>query len=101
MVRQKAEKLSRFSDRIVDCHVVIEASNHRHHQGNLFDVRINLKVPGSEIVGHSGTQHEHAHEDAHVAISSAFERVTRQLEDQARLQRGEVKHHEPKNKNMN
>ena len=32
-------------------------------------------------------------EDAYVAISNAFDVMYRQLEDAARIQRGEVKHH--------
>jgi cold shock CspA family protein/ribosome-associated translation inhibitor RaiA len=93
-VRKKASELDRFSDRIMSCHVVIEAPHRHHHKGKLYDVRIDLTVPGKEIVvTHSGPL-DHAHEDAHVAIRDAFRAATRQIEDQMRKIRGETKAHE-------
>ena len=93
-VRKKAAELDRFSDRIMSCRVVVEAPHQHHRKGKLYDVRIDLTLPGKEIVvSHSGPK-EHAHEDAHVAIRDAFLAATRQLEDYARKRRGQVKAHE-------
>jgi len=47
-----------------------------------------LTVPGAELVANH-TQHE----DVYVAIRDAFDAMSRQLEDYARKQRGEVKTH--------
>lgn len=49
-VRERAEKLARFHERITACHVTIEAPHQRHHKGQLFSVRIDLTVPGGELV---------------------------------------------------
>ncbi|MBE3109054.1 MAG: ribosome-associated translation inhibitor RaiA [Acidobacteria bacterium] len=93
-VREKAEKLERLYDRIISCEVVVEAPHRNHQKGKLYDVRINLSVPGDDInVGRTGPQN-HAHEDVYVAIRDAFAAANRQLEDHVRKMRGDVKTHE-------
>jgi len=83
-VREKAMKLERFFDRITSCRVVIEAPHRHHHKGKLYSVRIDLAVPGKElVVTHSGPKN-HAHEDVYVAIRDAFGAAVRQLEDHVR-----------------
>ena len=49
-VRARVAELERFLDRIIACGVVVEARHRRHHQGNLYHVRIDLIVPDREIV---------------------------------------------------
>ena len=93
-MREKAAKLERFYERIMGCRVVLEAVTRRHHQGNLYRVRIDLTVPGRELVVSREPGKDHAHEDVYVAIRDAFDAMRRQLEDYARKRRGEVKHHE-------
>lgn len=110
-IRDEVGKLSEFYRPIIGCRVIVEIP-HQHRQiGNRFHVRIHLKVPGGEIVA----EHEpglHAsvrdfgiekrskdqevaapHKDVYVAIRDAFKSARRQLEDFAREQRGDVKHH--------
>jgi len=92
-IREKAAKLERFHDRIVGCRVVVEAPHRHHHHGKLYNVRIDISVPGKDVfVGHTGPLN-HAHEDVHVAIRDAFNAAGRQLEDHARRMRGAVKTH--------
>jgi len=98
-VRLKAKKLERFSGQIIGCNVTIAAPHHHHHQGNLYDVQIKLTVPGATIVAHSGTDETESNQDIHVAIGSAFARLVRQLEDWARVRRGQVKAHGQAEKN--
>jgi len=85
-VREKADKLTRFYDRIVNCRVVIEMPQRHKHQGKLHSVRIDLSVPGAELVANHAQD-----EDVYVALRDAFAAITRQLEEFARKQRGEVK----------
>jgi ribosomal subunit interface protein len=87
-VREKADKLTRFYDRIVNCRVVIEMPQRHKHQGKLHSVRIDLSVPGAELVANHAKD-----EDVYVALRDAFAAITRQLEEFARKQRGEVKTH--------
>jgi ribosomal subunit interface protein len=91
-VERRAAKLDTFFDRITKCHVVIEAPNLRHHaHGKLFHVRIDLHVPGRELVVSKNP--EEAKEDAHAAIDEAFGEAERALEAFARFHRHEEKPH--------
>lgn len=90
-IRDKANKLEEFFDRIMSCRVVVEMPHKHHHQGKQFNVRIDIGVPGSEIV----VNRDHA-EDVYVALRDAFDAAKRQLEDYARKIRGNVKMHQTK-----
>jgi ribosomal subunit interface protein len=90
-IRDKVSKLEEFSTHITSCRVVVEVPHKHQHQGNQFNVRIDIGVPGNEIV----VNHDHA-EDVYVALRDAFDAAKRQLEDYARKIRGDVKTHEPK-----
>ena len=92
-VRRRVDALERLGADIMRCRVGIEPQHRRHHNGNLFRVRVTLNVPGKEIVVSHAPAQDHAHEDAYVAIRDAFDAVRRQLADHLRLRRGEVKHH--------
>ena len=92
-IRKRAEELQQFFDRIISCRVVVECRHPRHQQGNLFRVRVVLKVPGREIAVGRDPEAHHAHEDAHVAVRDAFYAIRRQLEDYVRDRRGDVKSH--------
>ncbi len=93
-IRQKAERLERFHPRIVKCEVTVEAPHRHHRKGKLYNVRIDLSVPGQDVfVGHTGPLN-HAHEEVNVAIRDAFDAAARLLEDHVRRLRGDVKTHE-------
>jgi ribosome-associated translation inhibitor RaiA len=67
---------------------VLEAPHRHKHQGKLFSVRLDVTVPGKEIVAN----HEQ-HEDMYVALRNAFNAARRQLDAHASIQRGDVKNH--------
>jgi cold shock CspA family protein/ribosome-associated translation inhibitor RaiA len=92
-IRQKTDKLNQLYSRLMGCRVAIEAP-HRHHQGNLYHIRIDLTVPGGELVVNRTPPEHQAHEDIYVAIRDAFDDAKRELQDYARRQRGDVKTHE-------
>lgn len=54
-IREKVKKLEEFCDHITSCRVVIEEPHKHHHQGKQFNVRIDIGVPGNEIV----VSHDH------------------------------------------
>ena len=93
-VRQKAEDLERYAGDIQSCHVTIDAPHHHHHQGAIYSVRLDIRVPDGDLVINKERRAHHAHEDVYVAIRDAFDAATRQLEDRARRRRGKVKRHE-------
>jgi cold shock CspA family protein len=118
-IREKAAKLDSLYDRIMSCRVIVEAPHRHHHKGKTYEVRIDLTVPGGELVInhapkrlaaaksiqgaepeenftelHEPSKHA-AHEDVYVAIRDAFNAAGRKLQDHARRQSGQVKVHEP------
>lgn len=94
-IAENAEKLDHFYDHIMSCRVIVEAPHHHHHKGNLYQIRVDLKVPGKEIFAKAKPDVHSANKDIYVAIRDVFDAVRRQLEDYARYRRGDVKHHEP------
>ncbi len=92
---KEAAKLERYYDRVIGCRIVVAHSDRGHHQGNLFEIRIDLTVPGRELVVRRQPPPHEAHEDIKVAIRDAFDCARRQLQDYARRQRGQVKAHAP------
>jgi cold shock CspA family protein/ribosome-associated translation inhibitor RaiA len=92
-IRQRAAELEQFFDRITACRVVVERMNRRRQQGNLFEVHVDLTVPGREIAVGRERGDNHAHEDAHVAVRDAFDAARRALDDHVRRRRGEAKVH--------
>lgn len=92
-IRQRAQELEQFFDRITACRVTVECQHQHHRQGNLFEISIDLAIPGREIVVGRSEGASHAHEDAHVAVRDAFNALRRRLEDHARSGQGSVKLH--------
>ena len=95
-VREKIDKLGQFYPSIEHCNVAVELLHKHHHQGNHFHVRIELKVPGHELIAEREPDQNHAYTDVYVALRDAFMAMRRQLEDLARHQQGHTKHHEEK-----
>jgi ribosomal subunit interface protein len=89
-IREKIEKLDRFHERVMSCRVTVESPQQRKHQGKLYSVHIDIKVPGGGELVVNRIQNE----DIYVAIRDAFNAVARQLEDHVRRQRGDVKTHD-------
>jgi cold shock CspA family protein/ribosome-associated translation inhibitor RaiA len=112
-IREEAAKLDEFYQRIMSCRVVVESPHHHRRRGQRYNIRIDLTVPGSEIVvnhepslhselqrtnGREKTKNQEIaspHKDINVAIRDAFKAARRRLQDFARKQRDDVKHHEP------
>lgn len=94
-IRERATKLERFHDHIVGCRVIVEAPHQHHHKGGLYRVKLDISVPGGELIVNRAPDEHHAHEDVYVAIRDAFNAARRQLEDYQRKRRGKVKAHEP------
>ena len=83
---QHAEALEKFGP-LVSCRVVIDKPHQHKKRGNLFDVRLDIKIPGREIAV-SRTPAEHAvSEHAEVALREAFDEARRQIQDAVRVRR--------------
>lgn len=87
-IRRRAARLGRVHGSITSCRVVVEQPHLHRHQGGQFVVRLQIGVPGGEIV----VNHDHD-EDLYVAVRDAFEAARRQLEDHVRRRHGGAKAH--------
>lgn len=62
-IREKAQKLEQFAEHIMSCRVTVDQEHKHHQQGNLFSVKLDITVPGKEIVIDRHPDKHHAHED--------------------------------------
>lgn len=88
---EEAAKLERFCDRITSCRIVVAEPHRNHRKGNLYEVRLDITVPGSEIV--VNREHHQPQEDVFMAIRDAFGTAKRQLEEYVQRLRHQVKNH--------
>jgi cold shock CspA family protein len=112
LVRDRAAWLETFYADIVGCRVLVETPHRHRESGRHVRVRIELSLPGEDVVvNHEPTLHarlkdaeeETHHKDddiegvrkyAEVAVREAFDAARRQLQEFARRQRADVKTHE-------
>lgn len=92
-INEWAARLDHTYDRIERCEVVVELPHRHQRQGNTFHVRIEVAVPNHVITVSRDPGLDHKHEDVYVAIADAFRAALRQLQDHARIERGDVKLH--------
>jgi ribosome-associated translation inhibitor RaiA len=106
-IHKDAAKLERFFVRIMSCRVLVEVPHRHHRRGSAYLVKIDLTVPGHEIVVKHRTKPDQslrtlgdvlkqseAQATLHVAIHDAFRKAGRQLQDYLHRTRGEVKRRE-------
>lgn len=91
-IRKLAERLERFGPHILSCEVIVDRE-HRHQQGNAFDVRIEISVAGAHISIQRASPYDPSHQDPYVAVRDAFRAARRKLQDYERGLRGQVKRH--------
>jgi hypothetical protein len=115
-IRRRLARLERFNARVTGAQVWVELVGRHHRRGNKVRVRIELFVPGGQVVvSHDiqpsgratarsgavgrvrkGDEIATGHRHAKVAIREAFEATRRRLQDYVRRQRLDVKTHEPR-----
>lgn len=93
-IEERATRLDRHHPGIVGCRVMVECHHRHQHKGKLYQVRIDVTVPGAELAVSRNPEGDHAHEDAYVAIRDAFDAMERRLESRQARRRGEVKNHD-------
>jgi ribosomal subunit interface protein len=93
-IREEVDKLEQFFDRITSMRVVVGRPQHRHHKGDIYQIRIHITVPGAADLAISREPAATgAHEDVYVTIRDAFSAARRQLQDLTRIRQGQVKEH--------
>jgi ribosome-associated translation inhibitor RaiA len=90
-VRELAHHLAVFSDRIQSCRVVVDSPHRHHHQGKVFNVKVQLGLPGEDVVVDMERPDRDGHEDVYVVLRDAFDAARRQLQQRMSSLRGEPK----------
>jgi len=88
-VRELANHLGVFSDRILGCRVVVDSPHRHHHQGKVFNVKVQLALPGEDVVVDMERPDRDGHEDVYVVLRDAFDAAERQLKQRMASLRGE------------
>ena len=88
-VRTRFQKLEKFSDKIIHCHVVIERVQKHQQNPIIHNVKIHLSIPHYDL-----TSDQNNDENLYKAIQKAFLKIQRQLQDSTQLLEGYKKHHE-------
>jgi ribosomal subunit interface protein len=94
VIGEKCAELERFYTHIIGMHVVVETPQRRHRKGKLYHVTVKVQVPGKWLVASRSPWRNSRHEILPATVNDAFHAMERQLEDYARRQRGDIKHHE-------
>lgn len=100
LIQAEAAKLERFFHGIVSCRVLVEHGHRRHKHGSPFTVRIELSLPGTElVVNHVDdvrpappasddeparvrkSAERESHKDPQLAVRAAFTTLTRRLQE--------------------
>jgi ribosomal subunit interface protein len=93
-VRRRADKLASYG-RITTCHVAIETPHRHKNHGRHYRVRVDLAIPGSEIVVDRSPDEGRSHEDLYASIDLAFETALRRLRDEMDRRRPARERSEP------
>jgi ribosomal subunit interface protein len=80
-VTRCAAKLERRYERITACKVMVEAPHRHHAHGKRYHCRIDITVPGGELVVGKNPPESLTHENMHAAIDDAFDDAARLLVD--------------------
>jgi ribosomal subunit interface protein len=87
-IRSKSAKLRQFYDHLTSCRIVVEFEQKHKHKGKLYNIRIDVTVPGKEMVVTKKSD-----EDVYIAIREAFSALIRQLDNHSHKRHGRVKTH--------
>jgi len=90
-VRELANHLGVFSDRITTCRVVVDSPHPHQHQGKVFNVKVQVALPGDDVVVDMERPQRDGHEDVYVVIRDAFDAARRQLQARMASLRGDEK----------
>jgi ribosome-associated translation inhibitor RaiA len=82
-VRHRAEKLAPLGPDILACGVVVEALLRGWRRSKLFRVRVELAVPGDDIVLRNDVHDEDTARDPYSAVRETFDAAERRLQDRA------------------
>lgn len=95
LVRRHLERIEKRHANIVACRVVLEAP-HRSAEGQKppLGISVEVAIPRRTLVAREKEEHREVKNDHIAVVTRAFDAIERQLEDEVRIMRGDVKHRE-------
>lgn len=80
LIRERADRLERYSDEIVSCHVIVSRPHHHQHKGNPFKVTIEARLPRNRrLVVNEEPAIVEQESKLSVVINAAFDAMQRRL----------------------
>lgn len=93
-IQEGIDSLERVFDDLIGCRIAVEMADHRHRTGNRYRVRIDMSVPGHDLVVDRAPAEHLPQEHLDQAIGEVFDRARRRLIEHGERIRGRVKTHE-------
>src|SRR3712207_2064895 len=97
-IRERFAKLERLYDRMTACRISVEALHKQHRTGNVYEVHIDLLVPGAELAVSrqpKKAKERYANPDVYTSIRDAFAAAERPLKRYKRQLREDVQPQDP------
>lgn len=94
LVAEKVRHLETFYDGITSCHVYLRAPHQSQRTGSLYEVTIEVRVPGDELVVRYDQNDVAEHQHLPVAIRDAFAAMAKEVKRWKDKARSEVKSHD-------
>jgi ribosome-associated translation inhibitor RaiA len=92
-INKRIAQLERVHSRITSCRVVLEAPFHSSEAKPPLGISIEVEVPRRTLIAKEAEPRHDSKNDGLGVINRAFASIEQQLEDDARMKRGEVKNH--------
>ena len=90
-IRDRVDKLHRYFSHINSVHVAVDVPHRSQHHSLGFHIRVEVRVPGQELVVSHDPGDKGAHFDPYIAVRDAFDAMDKQLESFSQKVRGDVK----------
>lgn len=92
LIEEQVDHLEQFHGRMTNCTVVFKLPDGNHRNGGPYEVTVHLGLPGGASVDVDRTPHlDERFSDPRFAVTDAFRRARRRLQDRAKVLRKEVK----------
>jgi ribosome-associated translation inhibitor RaiA len=93
LIHTRSGQIDRLNDRIHALRVLVDAPHHHQRHGRRYRVRLELTLPGRDlVVGHDDDEHV-LDDDAYQAVRRAFDALRRKLTTTQMRRRGKQRAH--------
>ncbi len=90
-IRDRVDKLDALYPRLTSCRVSVEAPHRQHRKGNIWEIHIELGVPGGRLAISREPHHpreKYANPDIYTTLGDAFDAAERRVLDYKRQASG-------------